>query len=1462
MSVFFKKHKKKLIAIASVFAFFGATVYGFIFHLAFMVTLILNLALKPTFVIKGEVDLSEKGKIKATDLRLYYDLKKIIDAPYVEIDYDLSKKPMEIINTITVFDANVNVTRKHSNVNIARAFSTGSPGKTGTGIPIQKIVAKNAHVTYTDNSYVTPIVAKIPVANGYVVFDNIRGIDLLFDGVPDRGEYVAFGYSNFVEDFLLTVKGKNINIDTNILQYATYVEGLNFIDGKANLDLTVADSGFYGNAKVKNMSLTYDQIDDTAKNINGEVLFLKEKIQINADAFILGKQNKFSLTYDSTPNVQVPLLIKFDIGKIPVATLKKINIFKEASLEKIKYNFDDVQPFLKLVKLKNSNETEFVAGVDFKLQDIKLADNNLRAEKIAGKVEYKNEILNVTVPDMRVGVSGVSKKLALNFQMKNQKFFVGYSFDGFEGKGEMKFNENNLNIIFDSGLAAFNFVYDYDASEIFVTGTKEGDTFDSVYDIKNNNLEKMTGVLSLNFIKNLTGTLDTDIKNNAGKINSLSIKTTENISVLNLSGDLDINKNNYNISYSMNRFPFSIATGSDNLDVILSLQGRFLKESKTKKLIFDTDGTIEELKFKDFVTKGIYVALRLTDKNLEILNFGNSFLQGKGNYIFADKNSDIVFVIRDLTPDEIGISKDSKLKFNIKDGVGKISGALDNPKINFNIKDAEILLRDKPVKISGASLLFDSKINISSLKINDTTNLSGNINIKDLSYNIKGNIYEEKVSDYLNLIEDIKYRVIGMIEVKGKKKDINIETKFSIDKIFMKGIALPKIFGELEYSAKNLSDGTLTVKELSFYQKDYKIGEITGKLDIGNKNYNLSTNTKNIELSKIFIGQKTSGFVDLVGEIFGTFDNPKYSVGITAKNFVIEEIPFENLNFFISGDKNLNLKLARFNFDYQGNTMETFGNINLKNMDYNFSMSSPNIKLGFLNLLLKDYGVEEVKGEAAFNLRIDTDGNSGSFLGKDIGFKAQNLGINLDTVDFNFILKDKNLAIKEFKGKSNRGTIDLKGYIELPTIGAISKNPYFYEDLKYDFALQLKNIIYELPEYMKFLVNTDLQLNQKRLAGTVSIENGLITNIPGLGGGFNIVKILKEFILGDKNKTVASGTNISSSSMDDIRILQNTAIDIDLKINQPIKMDVRDVLSLVEDLQGELSGGGKFGGHASRANFVGDFQINKGTFTFNNKNFNIGRAMLIFNKPNEYFPKVNPTLLFETTAKNLTDFVEISINGELNNLAYTVKDSKGVSSGAVLGLLYDKNINEQTPNNQTTTEMMTNVIGSTVADSVIIDPISKGIKSVFGLSKFRISSDVNLSQEDGVDAKTAQKISFGLKGQLEYPVYKDKGYLVMEGKFPNIVTSNSGATTSTANAVASSAFGTNVNTFMAGAEIRPRDTIRLKAGGEAKLQTNISEGVEAGYEGKYNIFLELSYQRKFESIDKILRRLNFLNRLD
>lgn len=1441
IKTFFIKYKKRIFVEAPLF-FISCFLFSLIFFFGPTVGFILTLALKPSFSIKHiqlPKEFSKVGEVVATGVKLSYNDQKIVEAPKVILTYDLNGNVMSWMKSIDVYDSKILIERNNSNVNIVDAFSTTSPGKAGLGVPIGIIRAINADAVYRDISYNFPIEKHVPVVNGYVSFDKEKGIDLLFSGPYEDGE-ISYSFTNYIEEYSMTIKGKNVDLDTNILQYAYYYDDIEYLGGKGDLNLTISSSGLYGSADIKGLTVNYKPFLETAKNIDGHVEFLKDIIKINADFDIFGKRKKFTLDYDSASEMNINIIL----DEVKYEEAAKYKLLTGIELPFQVENLKNTNINLKLDKNK-----DFFVIIDFDLP--KLVMGKLEFQNLKNKLVYSNDVLTYSLLNSDIELPGIKDKLKFDFKLKNNLGNLTYNLENLTGELELGFEDEIIKINSKSGFAVAKGSYEYKTKVLNLYGGKELEKkYELIYDFKENKIASYKGAFNFNLSNSLSGEMNGEVINNIGTIENITLYDLDNQEVFYSTGNFDLNDVKYNFEFETNLLNLNQDIGGDNLLLVSNIAG--IAKSDGKDHIVEIDGEIKKLKYKNIELNGIKSNFRVRKNVVEIKKVGNGLFSLAGSIDLNKEIASLSYKINGLGNENLGIQD---VKFVIAEASGEVSGSLKDIKGSAIIENLKVVgPQEEDLNIKGNLQYSKGILSTEGLLINEKSNIKGQYNLLSGEYRLKGDIIEESIWKYTEN-RSFKYRLIGKFEADGQNEKINVKTKFTVDSIYFKGDKLPDLEGRLTYNAENLSDGIVNLEYLKIIKNDYNIGKLSGSADLQTKELRFDLSEDNIDLSKILEDAKLSGKLKLDVVINGSFSNPNFIIETSSEKINLEKWVFENFELSLSGDKD-KIKLEEFNFLYEKNLLKALGMYSLSNNKYSFDIYSKNIKVDFLNSILSDFGVEGVDGTAQIAMSFTDKASNGTFSGQNLSVKLPKYGVETQDLNFNILLQENKIKIDYFKGIVNSGKLEINGYLIVPTIGEVKNNPYFYEKIDYDFSLKMDGVKYIYPEYLSLTLDTDINMASHKLIGSFSIKDGELKRIPGVEENFSIFKLVREYIrntiLSPERK---SGSDEELNSNSNSSFGKNLNLNLDFKIINGIKIDLQSIMGIVEDIKGQLNGSGKISGVGEHLKFIGSFDLKDGQYILNNNDFIISQGSVIFNKENDYYPNFNPIIIFDSYSKNAQDNYEISLNGELKKLNFKIKSNKETSSGSLASFFSGDKKGNQNDTNGPQSFLVENVLNSQLSNT-FLRPFSNSLKTIFGLSKLRITSDISsfdtssdANNSNGNDKSNNFDYSFGAKIQAEKHLY-DKLFLVGDVG----IKGNGQSSSSSSGSRSGSDSGGSFNKYDGWLEYRIDNSKAIGLGANKVLNNSSdSETVNAteDKQGTLNYYIKFMFYKKYDRFSDI-----------
>lgn len=1479
MKEFYKNNKKKLIAGLSLLLILIGGYWSVKYHLPKTIEVILQIALGPK-ISSSSIEFKKYGLIEIKNLKLINNKKIIIDAPKVELLYSKESLKKLRIEEIIIYDGTANITReKNGDINIVAAFTGESKeGKTdtevktekeykpGIGVPIDRITAINATTNYTDLSYTNPIQETAYGTNGFLTFSKEKGIDMIFKG-KNEGQIYTFALNTSKEPYNINIKLENIAVKTELLQYAYDGDEISYKGGVLNLDLSISPKGLFGNADFKDVKVRYKELDTDVKVTEGTVDFQGKTVTVKADYEVFDTKEKFLLIYADDE-----LNINFAAKNVTYSQIQKYSLAKSLNLPLENLVVNDVKFNLNL-----NPEREFKVTIDFLSKDFIL--NNLELKNTKGIFIYDSKGIHIKDLNTDLSFWNKDKKEEL-FQKK-----IALSLDYFEDEGALTFHINgnnainnyipNINGVFNFETKNKNFNFNFLSNIIKLRGKYYSNIekitlyrtgkFSLDYDLKNKNLERGSGVIDFN-LYNLKFALDFIAENNKIMIDSLTAHDkNEDKITFNLTGETDINKMSYDLKFDAEEL--NVERNVLNEDVLLnaSLNGQVLGENgnikalidikslsfkylaeikdiagkfefkKDEKIYGDFKGSIGQIKYNDYDLNGFIFAMRIKDDKFEIRDFRNGILDINGNINLKNLASNIDFSIKKLDFEKFNIEYP---KFYINDVKGKVSGKINDPKIDMRINDIKLDIGEekKDIHIYGDINYYKSLVKVNKIYFNNSI-FNGKYNLKNKKYNAILNIIEDDPSEYYS-DTNLKYRVIGTLKVDGEDKKINATLNSTIDKIYIRGTKLPNVYVEGRYKADNISDGTIELNKIVLSNSDMKdILQLTAGYNLQTKEITAGIDNQVVRLNTLKEYTKEeiiNGNLIFNGKLSGKVEDLKYDLKINSNLISMEEIKFKNFLIKINGNLD-KIFLDEFSFKYLDNSFYSKGDITLENKKYNFLVNSSKINLDFLNIFLEKYGITNIEGIASFNLNLKDDGNNGYFNLMNFGMKSKEFFIDMNSFNSTIKLDKKRLYIENFQGKLNEGNTILKGYLELPSITDIAENPYYMEDLDYDISLDTKGVNYKYSNYFRVKFDTKFNMKNNKLAGNINIIDGEVENIPS--NSKSLFQIIKNFLFKSSSSIVNRSEDLGKDFQINTIFEKSIELDVTLKIDKGIKLDIQDVNIFVGDVEGIVVGGGRLSGKNGKFVFLGDVEIKEGSLAINGNTFELDKALVIFNDRKDYFPNVNPTLVLDSRVKVQNDELGMSINGELDALRFTITSKNGSSSGNLSSLL----VGDEEFSDSASATLFKTVIGSQLSQT-IFRPVSNLIKNTLNISKFRIKSNILTSENQNPNAED-NRLRLGAVIEAEDNIYKDKLYWVARG---TLLGDDNAENNNERNSGAFEEYDFSVEY-----RFKPGQSIGIGAG---KLPRKAKTKADENSKNSINYHIDFKFEKKYDTLLDIFRK--------
>ena len=1395
MTDFFKRNRKKLIFVTFLFLFFFGGWWTIKYNLPKTVEVVVRLFVGPTLK-SSSIDF-QKDKVVIKDFLLADGEEVIIDTPEVDILYTKESLKNFRIEEIILNGGTANITRrKNGDINIVAAFAGESkedeskeetpakdePYKPGIGIPIDRITGKNITTVFRDLGYRLPIEQTAYNTNGYLTFSKTEGINLHFIG-SNGPEIYDFAFSTTKEPYSMTIKLSNIAVKSELVQYGYDGKEVSYDGGELNMDLTIASSGMLGWIKFQDVDVRYIDLDDPIKAVTGGVDFTKEGIFLNATGKVFGKPEKFTLSYKDNE-----LNIDFNLKDIQKENLEKLSYLKGIELPFEKINIDSVKFNLNLKEELKVTIDAFIKKLEMPGLRLENTDVNflydklgIHLPKISTTLNRLDENKRVTIAEKIDGtVNFWEGKGDLTLDIKNvnhQKYIPD-----FKGKLNFEILEKEIDFNLSSNIIDLEGRYLLEAKKVQLDKKNE---YFLEYDLNKNILSTGEGKIKFSLFTN-NFIIDYTVNSNQLNLKSFSL-IGDSGKELELSGDIDLSNINYNLKLDSKNLHFKEFLGEEEGELrgtftgyiqgekdkvkgeldITSISGKYFGKiddlrgklvfSKDEKLFMEFNGEIGKLGYKDYEVDGFYFVTRMKNNIFEIKSFNNQLLSLWGNINLNKESIDLNAKIEKLSSKKFGVEK-PELRIDLL--TAQLKGKLSNPIGKIQLDDVKLVLENgEMVAVTGDINYLNNYVTINEVKINNNI-LKGKYSVEKNSYDATLYLIEENTGRYYG-DTSLKYRVIGTAKLKGEGKALTLGLKSTIDKIYLMGNKLPNIYINTEYRAENLNDGLLKIKEITLSNSSLEnLFSIVGEFDVVNSNLNMRIDNQKLPLKylKEYIPlDDLSGDLLLNGDFGGKLDSLNYNLSITSDTIGIKNVLFNKFRIFLNGDLK-KVVLNEFSFKYLDNLFYSNGEYDIVNSRYGYNAQARDINFDFLNIFLEKYGITNIHGFSTFDLKITESKNSGFLKIKNFNLENKDLFLKLEQFNSTIRLENDKVYVEEFKGKLNEGTISLDGDIVIPVLKEISENPYYAERLKYRFNLKLDKINYKYGNMFGVTFNSNMSVIENKIFGDIEIIEGRVDEIPNTSK--SLFQRIKEFLFKSSSETVNKSEDLGSDFKIETVFENSLDINIGVKISKGIKLDIQTVNSFVGDVKGNVIGNGTLSGKDGKYSFIGNVEVIGGSLNINENIFYLDRAMVIFNDPKTYLPKVNPNLLVDARVDVQDEQLGLSLNGNLDNLQFTINSKSGSSSGNLNSLLTATDNLEG--GNSATTTLITNVIGGQL--SQIFRPVSNLVKNTLNISKFRISSNILSEQtKDNNNDEAQSRLNLGAVLEAEDNIYKDKVWWVARG---------------------------------------------------------------------------------------------------
>ncbi|MGL5982062.1 MAG: hypothetical protein ACRCZR_01950, partial [Cetobacterium sp.] len=774
----------------------------------------------------------------------------------------------------------------------------------------------------------------------------------------------------------------------------------------------------------------------------------------------------------------------------------------------------------------------------------------------------------------------------------------------------------------------------------------------------------------------------------------------------------------------------------------------------------EIDGELRELKYKNYKIEGVKVNSNYSNGKLELTDIRNDFFKLLGEIDITERYVDLTYYVDGLKSSEF---ENTPLNIKFDDVEGKIEGYFENIEALISVKKASIEMPNKElVLLSGDINYKENLISIKDFKINKSL-ATVDYNIKDKSGKFILNILEENLAKYYNF-KSLKYRTLSRIYGKIEKDNIEAKIGINIDRAYLNGKPIPNILSNLTYKKDSLENIlkidnldllNLHGKKLLFSNGLVNLKDNTLEFNIPNQNVTLK------DFEDMIDTKDMDGSIKIESNVSGELKNLKYSLKLFDGNYIIKGFEFEKISLELIGDKD-KLNINEASAYYQKNEIRGEGEYTLSSKQYDFNIYSKNIDLSFLNAILPKEVINDLSGIANIDVKLSSLLKNNSGYVDLIDFNANLPKALIDLKKLNMILKidNKRLTVNSLVGILNKGEIKGKGYLKLPSLEEISADDEFYKSLNYDFNLTLKNFIYELKDYFRIDLSTDLIYSENKISGNVILNNGEITGI--LKEDKGLILTVLNFIIDKTRSVIGSSKKLGEDFEIKGKLDETPEFDVRFMIKDGIDINILDISTFAQDVRGTLQGRFDLFGKNDNITAIGELEIQKGKFVLGNEDFVVTRALVLTDKRNGNVTDFNPSLIFDVSSLTSGGNVEISLQGELNSLRLNITTKQGSESSSLKNLFEGNG----TGSDKNIVAMLFKTLIDSQISSTLLRPISKTIKNTFHISKFRIVSDVFnqevLANSDDPKAQDPNAFSFGAYLEAENPIYKDKYFWILK----------------------------------------------------------------------------------------------------
>ena len=1317
-------------------------------------------------VVIEDIDLSfSKPVVK--NITLYDDKNNVLfNSPEVTANISFKNLTKGRIDELKVNSAVVNVVRdKDGVINFTKLSKTKSEEKPKN--PLNKVVVSNVRVNYEDYTFPTKLERKIENINAVVTANKEKLVETADINIEDENIQLETRFKDESNDKVASLQGElrvdKFLLDKDLLKSLVNNKKLHFSDVNIISDLsfktdkTVKNTYITGNLDVISEFFRYDDIDSDIKDIKLSSKFNGRDGEANLGLNIFGKNKDFSLAYKDE---ELNSVITFD--KINESILNKIVPIREKKLDLKNINLEDIKTIVHYSDNRGLSIKTTMKPNNSEYKGIELNDFNLYISSKAGKNNLSARILTK--------IKGIPENLALSVENQKDNMDIILALKSpikdnivpdINVKAKIENKKDTLKANIDSNIVDFNVDYNKEKKLTKVYGDK----FTINYDVDKKKLTNGEGRIPFE-IYHTANYLDFVAKDNKIQIKELKLadKTNKN-SYFIAKGNANLDNGEFKIDYEGNST--SIKRKVKENDLILSFDGKGKVENKNNILssqgqindlsleyigkIEKINGTYDLKKVRENIEanvdtkiasigydkynfKNFNLNVNYSGNQVKIKDFSNNLISLKGNYDVKNEKVNANLSVNRITNKDVAFDKAEfvleNLKANVEGDIKNLQGAVDLGSTVITLPKGDF------IKITGNASIKNSIVNISGINL-DNNLITGKYNLKDKNLDLKLSLSEKHLEKYYGG-KDLGYMLYGQIDVKGIAGKIKAIAKGRATNFEKK---LPDLAYNVEYNAKNYTDGIVSINGLDIIDKKYgDLFGVKGQINLKEKTLDIRNKNKQMDLVKlqgILDNPNIRGIVNTDLVVNGNFDNPSYKLNISSSEVSIKTFKINDISIDLTGDKE-KANLNKLNLDVYKNLIVGNGYYDIKNKTYNVIVkSNDKIDISKFQSFFTPYGIENVKGKIALNVEINEKTEKGYINLENINLESTKARLKLSNFSGPINFGERRIDVGALRATLNDSPLIVDGFVDLANISKLDKEDLI-RTLPYKLHFKMNNFNYFYPEVIKLSASTELTITNEEVYGNLIVKDATIYDIPNnyYRDFFSLIREQlrkrRTDVALNNNKDKQAKTD--KEKVEEMKKVLNKLMPIDfvVRTEKPILIDMDNFNIAVPEIYGKLYVDLNLNGKKGKYYITGESELKEAYFFVGTNEFKVDRALAVFNE-NVPLPEINPNIFFESTIEMDDEEYYFSTIGRVNQLRYEISSRTAKVGGDLSALIVnpnaDDNIYAYGEGSEIFITFMKNLIAGQVGQ-IVFGSTTRYIKRKFDLTKFIIRPEVKIYNSD------------------------------------------------------------------------------------------------------------------------------------